>query len=137
MSTPAALDETTALAALAAAFGPRWTFTVDAKVRDTKVWRAVPPPDFAFSWGAYPAVTAADPIALARSCGEVQAYEDIATAAEDERLWRAERDAAAREARERSWAAVMAPGSFMNPTGTRPPTCSPDPSGLGRIWHLS
>ena len=94
-------DETTALAALTAAFGDRWTFTTGAGK-----WRAVPPPDFAFAWGAYPAVTADDPIALARVCGEVQAYEDIATMAEEDRLWRAEQEAAAREARERSWAAA-------------------------------
>jgi len=124
-------DQDAGLAALTAAFGDGWVFTVDAGR-----WLADPPPRFVPIWGERP-FEAANPIALAAEVAEVQTCQEISDMQEETRGWEAGEREAGREANERSWAAVLAPGSFMNPTGTRPPTVSPDPSGHGRIWHLT
>jgi hypothetical protein len=132
-------DETTALALLRAAFPDgRGEYHHDGWVFYVKGgrWLADPPPDCVPIWGPEP-LEAADPIELAKLCSEAETSQAVCDMREEQAAWEAGQREAGRERRERSWAAVMAPGSFMNPAGTRPPTVSPGPSGLGRIWHLS
>lgn len=130
-------DEAAALAMLRAAFPDGrpeyhhdgWVFYVKGGR-----WLANPPPDCAPIWGPEP-LEAGNPIELARLCSEAETSQAVCDMREEQAAWEAEQREAGRARRERSWAAVFAPGSFMNPTGTRPPTCSPGPAGT-RIWHL-
>ena len=81
--------------------------------------------------------TAANPLELAKLCSEAETSQAVCDMREEAAAWEAEQRAAAREASGRTMAAILAPGSFMNPAGTRPPTASPNPAGHGRIWHLT
>ena len=79
-----------------------WTFTVE----DGR-WLADPPPDCVPIWGPGPFV-AADPIVLAKLCSEAETSQAVSDMAEETAAWQAAEREAAREAHERSWAAVLA-----------------------------